>query len=128
MLNNIILIGRLTHDPELRYTANGTAVANFSLAVERPFTNRDGERDVDFIRVTSWRKQAEAVANNLGKGRMVAVDGRLQIDTYEDNQGQKRKAAVVMAETVQFLDFPKDGEERVDDSLLEEDSPFNKSF
>lgn len=107
MLNNIILIGRLAQDPELRYTNNGIAVANFNLAVERPFTNQEGERDVDFIRVTVWRKQAEAVANNLGKGRLVAVDGRLQIDEYEDNQGEKRKTAVVIADRVQFLDFPK---------------------
>lgn len=124
MLNHIVLIGRLTHDPELRYTANGTAVANFSLAVERPFTNREGEREVDFIRITSWRKQAEAVANNLGKGRLVAVDGRLQIDNYEDNQGQKRKAAVVMAETVQFLDFPRDENKTEGESFAQENVPF----
>lgn len=108
MLNNIILIGRLAQDPELRYTNNGVAVSNFNLAVERPFTNQEGEREVDFIRVTTWRKQAEAVANNLGKGRLAAVDGRLQIDEYEDSKGEKRKSAVVMAERVQFLDFPKD--------------------
>lgn len=124
MLNSIILIGRLTHDPELRYTANGTAVANFSLAVDRPFTNKEGEREVDFIRVTTWRKQAEAVANNLGKGRMVAVDGRLQIDNYEDNQGQKRKAAVVMANNVQFLDFSRDEGKKQEESLMDDSAPF----
>ncbi|MCK4259406.1 MAG: single-stranded DNA-binding protein [Halanaerobiales bacterium] len=80
MLNRIILIGRLTRDPELRYTTNGTAVASFALAVERPFVNQQsGQRDADFIDVVVWRKMAETCANHLGKGRLVAVEGRLQI-------------------------------------------------
>lgn len=108
MLNHVILIGRLTRDPELRYTASGTAVANFSLAVERSFTNREGEREVDFINIVTWRKLAENCANHLGKGRLVAVDGRLQIRDYEDNQGQKRKATEVVAQDVRFLDWPDD--------------------
>ena len=89
MLNKIILIGRLTQDPELRYTPNGNAVANFSLAVERSYTNRQGERDVDFIDIVVWRKQAETCANHLGKGRLVAVEGRLQIRSYETDEGQR---------------------------------------
>lgn len=108
MLNHVILIGRLTRDPELRYTANGTAIATFSLAVERPFTNRDGEKEVDFIRIVTWQKLAENCANHLGKGRLVAVDGRLQIRDYEDNQGQKRKSAEVVASDVRFLEWPSD--------------------
>lgn len=108
MLNHVVLIGRLTRDPELRYTASGTAVANFSLAVERSFTNREGEREVDFIKIVTWQKLAENCANHLGKGRLVAVDGRLQIRDYEDNQGQKRKSAEVVAQDVRFLDWPDD--------------------
>lgn len=109
MLNKVILIGRLTRDPELRYTPNGVAVAKFTLAVDRSRTNRQGERETDFIDIVVWQKQAETVANFLGKGRLVAVDGRLQIRSYDDNQGVKRKVAEVVAERVQFLDRPKEG-------------------
>ena len=108
MLNNITLIGRLTDCPELRYTSSGVAVVNFSLAVERSFTNKQGEREVDFIDIVVWRKQAESCANHLGKGRLVAVEGRLQIRSYETNEGQKRKVAEVVANNVRFLDWPKD--------------------
>ncbi|MCK8824549.1 single-stranded DNA-binding protein [Fuchsiella alkaliacetigena] len=107
MLNKIILIGRLTQDPELRYTPNGNAVANFSLAVERNYTNKQGERDVDFIDIVVWRKQAETCANHLGKGRLVAVEGRLQIRSYETDEGQRRRVAEVVANNVKFLDWPK---------------------
>ena len=106
MLNKIVLIGRLTRDPELRYTPNGTAVCNFSLAVERNYTNRQGEREVDFIDIVVWRKQAEHCANHLGKGRLVAVEGRLQIRSYENDEGQRRRVAEVVANNVQFLDWP----------------------
>ncbi len=105
MLNKIILIGRLTRDPELRYTPNGTAVCNFSLAVERNFTNRDGEREVDFIDIVVWRRQAENCANHLAKGRLVAVEGRLQIRSYENSEGQKRRVTEVVANNVQFLEW-----------------------
>ena len=108
MLNRIILIGRLTRDPELRYTAAGIPVAHFSLAVDRPFTNQQGERETDFIDIVVWRKLAEVCTNNLGKGRLVAVEGRLQIRSYETQDGQKRRVAEVVAENVRFLDWPKD--------------------
>lgn len=109
MLNKIILIGRLTRDPELRYTTNGTAVASFALAVERPFVSQQsGQREVDFIDVVVWRKMAETCANHLGKGRLVAVEGRLQIRSYDDSNGNRRKVAEVVAENVRFLDWPKD--------------------
>lgn len=107
MLNRVILIGRLAQDPELRYTASGVAVANFTLAVERPFTNQQGEREVDFIDIVVWRRQAETVANHLGKGRLVAVEGRLQIRSYETSEGQRRRVAEVVASNVRFLDWPK---------------------
>lgn len=106
MLNKVILIGRLTRDPELRYTGTGKAVANFDLAVDRPFTNQQGERETDFIRVVTWQQQAETVANNLGKGRLVAVEGRLQVRSYDDRDGIRRKAAEVVANNVRFLDWP----------------------
>ena len=109
MLNRVVLIGRLTRDPELRYTTSGIAVANFSLAVDRPYTNQQGERETDFIRVVVWRKLAETVANYMAKGRLVAVDGRLQISNYEDKEGNKRQSAEVVAENVRFLDKAKDG-------------------
>lgn len=108
MLNRVVLIGRLTRDIELRYTPSGTAVARFNLAVDRPFTNRQGEREADFIDVVVWQKLAETCANYIGKGRLVAVDGRLQIRSYDDNQGIRRKAAEVVADTVRFLDRPRE--------------------
>lgn len=100
-LNRIILIGRLTRDPELKYTSNGTAVAKFTLAVDRKFSK---EKETDFIDVIVWRGLAENVANYLRKGRLAAAEGRLQIRTYEDKEGNKRKAVEVVADDVRFLD------------------------
>ncbi|TDA70702.1 MAG: single-stranded DNA-binding protein [Clostridia bacterium] len=104
MLNKVILIGRLAQDPELRYTPSGVAVANFTVAVQRSFANQQGERDTDFIRVVAWRKLAETCANNLAKGRLVAIDGRLQVRSYEGKDGQRRQVAEVVAGDVRFLD------------------------
>src|SRR5690554_2914751 len=106
MLNRIILIGRLVADPQLRYTQNGVAVTNFTLAVDRPFSSQNGERETDFIDIVAWRKQAETCANHLNKGRLVAVEGRLQIRSYDDRDGIRRKAAEVVADQVRFLDWP----------------------
>ncbi len=111
MLNKVILIGRLTRDPELRYTPNGVAVTKFSLAVDRTFKNRQGERETDFIDVVVWQKQAESCASFLGKGRLVAVEGRLQIRAYDDSQGVRRKVAEIVAENVKFLDRAKGAQE-----------------
>jgi len=107
-MNHIVLIGRLTRDPELRYTPNGVAVANFDLAVDRPVPNQQGERETDLIRIVVWQKQAEHCANYLKKGRLVAVEGRLQIRSYETQDGQKRRTAEVVANHVQFLDRSQD--------------------
>ncbi|MBI3975936.1 MAG: single-stranded DNA-binding protein [Armatimonadetes bacterium] len=104
MLNRVILIGRLTRDPELRYVPSGQPVASFSLAVDRPFTNQAGERETDFIDIVAWRKLADQVSQHLSKGRLVAVEGRLQIRSYETQDGQKRKVAEVVADAVRFLD------------------------
>lgn len=130
MLNKIILIGRLTRDPELRYTPQGVPTTSFTLAVDRPFTNTQGQRETDFIDVVTWRKLAENVGNHLRKGRLVAVEGRLQIRSYEAQDGTKRRVAEVIAESVQFLDRPKDPESAspndvlVDDVLMPDDLPF----
>ena len=105
MLNRIILIGRLTRDPELKYTTNGTAVVNFTLAVNRKF-NRD---ETDFIDIVAWRGLAENCANYLSKGRLAAVEGRLQIRSYEANDGTKRKVAEVIANDVRFLETKNSG-------------------
>ncbi len=104
MLNRVILIGRLTRDPELRYVPSGQPVASFTLAVDRPFTNQAGERETDFIDIVAWRKLADQVSQHLSKGRLVAVEGRLQIRSYETQDGQKRKVAEVVADAVRFLD------------------------
>ncbi|NLJ80419.1 MAG: single-stranded DNA-binding protein [Firmicutes bacterium] len=108
MLNKIILIGRLVADPQLRYTQTGIAVTNFTLAVNRSFVSQSGEREADFIDIVTWRKQAEVCANHLNKGRLVAVEGRLQIRSYEDQNGIRRKAAEVVANQVRFLDRARD--------------------
>lgn len=107
MLNRIIIIGRLVRDPELRHTPSGKAVTKFTLAVDRDRPNAQGERNADFIDVVAWDKQAENVVQYLGKGRLVAVEGRLQVRSYEARDGTKRKAAEVIANSVQFLDFKK---------------------
>ena len=108
MLNRVVLIGRLTRDPELRFTQSGIAVASFSLAVDRNYKNAQGERETDFIDIVVWRQQAENCANYLSKGKLAAVDGSLRIRNYETQDGQKRKAVEVVADNVRFLS-PKDG-------------------
>jgi single-strand DNA-binding protein len=104
MLNRSVLVGRLTKDPELKYTPNGVAVANFTLAVNRPFSNQQGEKETDFINVVVWKKPAENVANYLKKGSLAGVDGRISTRNYENNQGQRVYVTEVTAESVQFLE------------------------
>ncbi|PJB78796.1 MAG: single-stranded DNA-binding protein, partial [Armatimonadetes bacterium CG_4_9_14_3_um_filter_58_7] len=107
MVNRIVLIGRLTRDPELRYTPSGLPVVNFTLAVDRNFKNAQGEKETDFVRCIAWRQRAEFVANYLTKGRLAAVDGRLQIREYTTQDGQRRTIAEVVADNVYGLDRPK---------------------
>lgn len=102
-MNKVFLIGRLTRDPELRYTGSNVPVATFSIAVNRPFSNQAGEREADFINVVIWRKQAENVKNYMTKGSQVAVDGRIQTRSYDDQNGQKRYVTEVVADNVEFL-------------------------
>jgi|SRR5690625_291036 len=104
MMNRAVLVGRLTRDPELRYTPSGVAVANFTLAVNRPFTNQQGERDADFINCVVWRRPAENLANYMKKGNMVGVDGRIQTRTYEDQDGKTVYVTEIVADNVHFLE------------------------
>ena len=110
MLNKIFIMGRLTRDPELRHTQSGTAVASFSLAVDRDFKNQNGEKETDFIDVVAWRNSAEFVSRYFTKGRMAVVEGRLQIRSWQDRDGNKRRSAEVVADNVYFGDSKKDGD------------------
>lgn len=133
MLNVVVLIGRLATEPELRYTPSGVPVCSFLLAVQRSFTNREGEREADFIRVVSWRKLAETCGNYLEKGRLVGVRGRIQVRSWETEEGQRRTASEVVAEEIRFLEGRRDAShsQTGDDSGLDdkfdyegEDVPF----
>ncbi|MGE7604310.1 single-stranded DNA-binding protein [Peribacillus sp. NPDC097675] len=104
MMNRVVLVGRLTKDPELRYTPNGVPVATFTLAVNRTFTNAQGEREADFINCVVWRKPAENVANFLKKGSLAGVDGRVQTRNYEGQDGKRVYVTEILAESVQFLE------------------------
>lgn len=104
MINRVVLVGRLTKDPELRYTANGIAVASFTLAVNRPFSNAQGQKEADFINVVVWRKQAENVANYLKKGSQAGVDGRIQTRSFDNNEGRRIFMTEVVGDSVQFLE------------------------
>ena len=113
MLNHIVLMGRLTRDPELRYTQSQIPVASFTLAVDRDFGGRDGgERQTDFIDIVAWRSTAEFVSKYFTKGSMAAVSGRLQIRDWTDREGGKRRSAEVVADNVYFGDSNKDGGNR----------------
>lgn len=112
MLNRVVLVGRMTKDPELRRTGNGTAVTSFTLAVNRTFTDQNGERQADFIPCVIWNKGAENTARYCGKGSLVGVDGRLQVRSYQDNNGQNRYATEVICESVQFLETKKDEQQQ----------------
>lgn len=104
MLNRVILIGRLTKDPELRYTPSGVAVATFTLAVDRPFTNQQGTKEADFLNIVTWRQLAETCANYLRKGRLTAVEGRIQVRNYENNEGKRVYVTEIIADNVRFLE------------------------
>ncbi|EST12066.1 single-stranded DNA-binding protein [Sporolactobacillus laevolacticus] len=113
MINRVVLIGRLTKDPELKYTPNGVAVTSFTIAVNRPFSNHQGEREADFVPVVIWRRQAENAANFLHKGSLAGVEGRIQTRSYENNEGKRVYVTEVVADSVQFLEpkgAPSDGQ------------------
>jgi single-strand DNA-binding protein len=104
LLNRVILIGRLTRDPELRYTPAGVAVTQFTLAVDRPFSGQGGQREADFVPVVTWRQLAETCANYLRKGRLAAVEGRIQVRNYDNNEGRRVYVTEVIADNVRFLE------------------------
>ena len=109
MLNRIVLMGRLTRDPELRRTQSGTAVTSFSIACDRDFKSQSGEKETDFIDIVAWRGTAEFVSKYFTKGRMAVVEGRLQIRDWTDNNGGKRRSAEVVADNIYFGDSKRDG-------------------
>jgi len=109
MYNKVVLVGRMCFDPELKYTPGGIAVANFRVAVDRPFTNQQGERETDFIDTVAWRQNAEFAANYLTKGRLVLIEGMLQVRSWTTPEGQKRRMMEVVADRVHGLDRPKEG-------------------
>ncbi|OJG69651.1 single-stranded DNA-binding protein [Enterococcus phoeniculicola] len=116
LINNVVLVGRLTKDPDLRYTASGTAVASFTLAVNRNFTNQSGNREADFINCVIWRKSAETMANYARKGTLLGVTGRIQTRSYDNQQGQKVYVTEVVAESFQLLESRSTSEQRQQDS------------
>lgn len=129
MINRVLLVGRLTRDPELRYTPNGVAVATFTLAVNRQFTNQQGEREADFINCVVWRKPAENVANFLKKGSLAGVDGKIQTRSYEKD-GRTVYVTEVVADSVQFLE-PKnsnDGKKQQRNGVYKNNQPNNDPF
>ena len=104
-MNKAILIGRLTRDPELRYTSSNRAVCQFTIAIDRPFTNQStGQREADFINIVAWDKTGENIGKYMTKGRLIAVEGRIQTRNYENNEGRKVYVTEVIANNVQFLE------------------------
>lgn len=132
MLNHVIIMGRMTRDPELRRTASGTAVASFTLAVDRDFAAKDAQRETDFIDCVAWRSTGEFVSKYFSKGRMAVVSGRLQIRPWTDKDGNNRRSAEVVVDNVYFgdsrRDAPEEAKEAVDggysDDLPLPDEPF----
>ena len=104
MINRTVLVGRLTKDPELKYTPSGIPMARFTLAVNRPFSNQQGEKEADFINCIAWRKQAENLSNYMKKGNMVGIEGRIQTGSFEGQDGKRVYTTDVIADSVQFLE------------------------
>ena len=119
-MNKVMLVGRLTAKPELRYTGSNTAFLRFTVAVNRPFTNSEGKREADFINVVAWRKQAETIAKFFDKGNLIGIEGRLQTGSYDDQNGNKRYTTDVQLENFEFVEGKKDAQ-----ASTETDSPYN---
>ncbi|MGF2144071.1 single-stranded DNA-binding protein [Vagococcus fluvialis] len=121
MINNVTLVGRLTRDPELRFTSNGSAVASFNLAVNRNFTNQSGEREADFVNCVIWRKPAETLANYAKRGTLIGVVGRIQTRNYENQQGQKVFVTEVVCDNFQLLEKRDSSESQSNKGLSNEE-------
>ena len=119
-MNTITLLGRLTKNPEARYTSTGKAVTLFTLAVNRPYTNSDGQREADFINCQAWGKTAEVVGNHVSKGDRLLVEGRLQIRGYTDKEGVKRYATEVVVNRVEFIEQKKDSNVKTEASPMDD--------
>ncbi|MBR3523780.1 MAG: single-stranded DNA-binding protein [Bacilli bacterium] len=120
MMNKVMLVGRLTAKPELRYTGSNTAFLRFTVAVNRPFANAEGKREADFINVVAWRKQAETIAKFFDKGNLIGIEGRLQTGSYDDQNGNKRYTTDVQLDNFEFVEGKKDAQASIDS-----DSPYN---
>lgn len=118
-MNKVMLVGRLTAKPELRYTSSNTAMVRFSVAVNRPFTNAEGKREADFINVVAWRKQAETISKFFDKGSLISIEGRLQNGSYDDKDGNKRYTMDVVLENFEFVEGKRDA------SAASTDSPYD---
>lgn len=128
MINNVVLVGRLTRDPELRFTSNGSAVASFNLAVNRNFTNASGEREADFVNCVIWRKPAETLANYAKKGTLIGVVGRIQTRNYENQQGQKVFVTEVVCDNFQLLERRESSESQSNNNVSNQKSQsFNQN-
>ncbi|UDM72419.1 single-stranded DNA-binding protein [Vagococcus fluvialis] len=128
MINNVTLVGRLTRDPELRFTSNGTATANFNLAVNRNFTNQSGEREADFVNCVIWRKPAEGLANYAKKGTLIGLVGRIQTRNYENQKGQKVYVTEVVCDNFQLLEKRDSSESQSNNSVANQESQsFNQN-
>ncbi|WP_313893877.1 single-stranded DNA-binding protein [Psychrobacillus sp.] len=130
MINRVVLVGRLTKDPELKYTPSGIAKARFTLAVNRTFKNENGEQQADFINIIVWRKQAENTANFLKKGSLAGVEGRIQTGSYEGQDGKRVYTTDVVADSVQFLE-PRSssgerGQQQQESSTYQQNQPTNQ--
>ena len=119
-MNTITLLGRLTKNPEARYTSTGKAVTLFTLAVNRPYTNSDGQKEADFINCQAWGKTAEVVGNHVSKGDRLLVEGRLQIRSYTDKEGVKRYATEVVVNRVEFIEQKKDSNVKTEASPMDD--------
>ncbi len=121
-MNKVMLVGRLTAKPELRYTGSNTAFLRFTVAVNRPFANAEGKREADFINVVAWRKQAETIAKFFDKGNLIGIEGRLQTGSYDDQNGNKRYTTDVQLDNFEFVEGRKDAASSND---TDSDSPYN---
>ena len=124
-MNKVFLIGRLTRDPELRYTGSNIPVATFSIAVNGNFTNQSGEREADFFNITVWRKQAENICRYLDKGSLISVEGRIQTRNYDNNEGKRTYVTEVIASNVEFLGSANDNRGTSNNAPQFDENPFD---